>query len=101
MPYFNKSTSDLSLAQIALLTALIKGPSYYNPYGSHLAELLVAKSSLEVHGIVRWRSKTENIDHIKPTLHLHECDLRDAAAVTAVMSEVRPDVTFHFNMFLS
>ncbi|MFH1401668.1 MAG: transglycosylase domain-containing protein [Parcubacteria group bacterium] len=41
--YFKKSASDLSLAQIAILTALIKGPSYYSPYGSHQAELLARK----------------------------------------------------------
>jgi 1A family penicillin-binding protein len=41
--YFNKSVSELSLAQAAVLTAMIKGPSYYSPYGSHKAELLVRK----------------------------------------------------------
>jgi 1A family penicillin-binding protein len=41
--YFKKSVSDLSLAQAAVLTALIKGPSYYNPYGLHKIELLARK----------------------------------------------------------
>ncbi len=41
--YFKKSASDLSLAQAAILAALIKGPSYYSPYGSHQSELLVRK----------------------------------------------------------
>ncbi len=42
--YFKKSASDLSLAQAAILAALIKGPSYYSPYGSHQPELLARKN---------------------------------------------------------
>ena len=37
--FFNKSAKDLTLAQSAALTALIKAPSYYSPYGSHQDEL--------------------------------------------------------------
>ena len=33
--------------------------------GSHLAEYLLKRSDLEIHGIQRWRSKTENIDPLK------------------------------------
>ena len=29
--YFNKDIIDLSLEQMAILVALLKGPSYYNP----------------------------------------------------------------------
>ncbi len=41
--YFNKPASDLSLAQSALLTALVQAPSYYSPYGSHKTGLLQRK----------------------------------------------------------
>lgn len=41
--YFKKSAANLSLAQAAVLAAVIKGPSYYNPYGSRQAELLARK----------------------------------------------------------
>lgn len=41
--YFNKSSSDLSLAQAATLTALIPAPSYYSPYGSNKKLLLERK----------------------------------------------------------
>lgn len=41
--YFNKSASDLSIAQAATLTALIPAPSYYSPYGSHKNLLLQRK----------------------------------------------------------
>jgi len=41
--YFNKPASDLSIAESALLTAILPGPSYYSPYGSHKEELLARK----------------------------------------------------------
>ncbi len=41
--YFNKTTKELSLAETAVLAALIKAPSYYSPFGSHLDELLGRK----------------------------------------------------------
>jgi len=37
--FFNKTSSDLTLAQITLLAALPQAPSFYSPYGSHLDEL--------------------------------------------------------------
>ena len=44
--YFNKSASNLSLAQSAVLTALIPAPSYYSPYGSHKNLLLKRKDTI-------------------------------------------------------
>jgi len=41
--YFNKPASDLSIAESALLTAVLPGPSYYSPYGSHKEELFAKK----------------------------------------------------------
>lgn len=63
--------------------------------GSHLAEWALQQEDVEVHGIVRWRSKTENIDHFRHRLQLHECDLRDPVAVTAVIHAVKPVKLFH------
>lgn len=63
--------------------------------GSHLAELLLGMKGIEVYGIERWRSKTENIEHINRDLVLHECDIRDASSVIKVLEEVRPDRIFH------
>lgn len=62
--------------------------------GSHLAELLLAKG-LEVYGIKRWRSKTENIDHIMEQLHLREADMRDGHSLFEVIKEVKPHYVFH------
>lgn len=63
--------------------------------GSHLAEFLLQKPGIEIHGIERWRSKTDNIDHIKDRLIMHECDLRDASSVSKVIDAVRPERIFH------
>ncbi len=41
--YFNKPASDLSVAQAAVLTALVPAPSWYSPYGSHKEQLLARK----------------------------------------------------------
>lgn len=63
--------------------------------GSHLAEHLLGLGTVEVHGIERWRSKTDNIDHIKSKLIMHECDIRDASSVRKVIEAVAPDRIFH------
>jgi 1A family penicillin-binding protein len=44
--FFNKSVRELSLAESALLAALLKAPSYYSPYGLHFNELENRKNSL-------------------------------------------------------
>lgn len=62
--------------------------------GSHLAELCIAREDCEVFGTYRWRSRRENIDHIKD-LQLVEADLLDASAVYGALSSVRPDWIFH------
>jgi len=38
--YFAKSAKDLSIAEAAVLAAMIQRPSYFSPYGSHVDELL-------------------------------------------------------------
>ena len=44
--YFNKHAEDLTLAESALLAALIQAPSYYSPYGNHPEELMARKDSV-------------------------------------------------------
>ncbi|MDP2741066.1 MAG: PBP1A family penicillin-binding protein [bacterium] len=44
--YFNKSSSDVSLAEAATLAAVIPAPSYYSPYGLHKNELLQKKDRI-------------------------------------------------------
>ena len=63
--------------------------------GSHLADYLVARGDVEVFGIYRWRSRMDNVEHLRDRVRLVECDLRDASAVRRVLRDVRPDRIFH------
>ncbi|MDO9465272.1 MAG: GDP-mannose 4,6-dehydratase [bacterium] len=63
--------------------------------GSHLADYTLAKRNVEVYGTIRWRSKTENIEHIKDKLHLVQCNLNDASSVNDLIVDIRPDKIFH------
>jgi GDP-4-dehydro-6-deoxy-D-mannose reductase len=63
--------------------------------GSHLADYCLEKKGLEVYGIIRWRSRTENVEHMQNKVRLLECDLRDATSTRDVIDEVRPDYIFH------
>jgi GDP-4-dehydro-6-deoxy-D-mannose reductase len=64
--------------------------------GSHLVDYLLTRGDCEIHGIWRWRSRTENIEHLKPgDIALHECDLRDATSTFDTVAKVKPDWIFH------
>lgn len=63
--------------------------------GSHLADYLVARGDIEVFGTRRWRSRMENVLHLRDRVTLVECDLRDPVAVRRMLTEVRPDRIFH------
>jgi len=63
--------------------------------GSHLADYLLDMGGVEIYGIERWRSKTENIDHIKGRIKLIECDIRDSSSVDKVIKQTKPDKIFH------
>jgi len=62
--------------------------------GSHLAEYLL-KEGHEVYGIARWRSKTENIDHILSRIHLLNADIRDGYSLQRAFKKVKPNYCFH------
>lgn len=62
--------------------------------GSHLTELLL-NEGVEVYGIQRWRSKTENIEHIKDKIKIEEADLLDAHSLYTVIDKIKPDYIFH------
>jgi GDP-4-dehydro-6-deoxy-D-mannose reductase len=63
--------------------------------GSHLVDYLLTIPGVEISGILRWRSRTENIEHFKDKVRLMECDLRDASSVRDTIDELRPDRIFH------
>lgn len=62
--------------------------------GSHLAEYALARGA-KVFGSYRWRSKTENIDHLRDRLELIECDLRDLSSVQHLVERAAPDAIVH------
>lgn len=72
--------------------ALITGITGF--VGSHMAELLL-REGVEVYGIQRWRSKSENIEHIKDKIKFEEADLLDAHSLYTVIDKIKPDYIFH------
>jgi len=63
--------------------------------GSHVAEYLLSLKNAEVFGIYRWRSRTENIEHIASKIKFFECDSKDAISVREVIKKVKPDRIYH------
>jgi GDP-4-dehydro-6-deoxy-D-mannose reductase len=64
--------------------------------GSHLAELLAAEHpEVEVFGTYRWRSRMDNIEHLRGSFQLLETDLRDYTSVARALDRARPDFIFH------
>jgi GDP-4-dehydro-6-deoxy-D-mannose reductase len=62
--------------------------------GSHLADYALAQGA-GVYGSSRWRSKTDNIEHIRDRITLVECDLRDLSSVHHLLELTAPDWVFH------
>ena len=62
--------------------------------GSHFAEFLLARGA-EVFGSVRWRSKMDNIEHLRRRLTLIESDLRDFFSVRNLLEQSQPDYIIH------
>lgn len=62
--------------------------------GSHLAEHLLNQGH-EVWGTYRWRSRQENIEHIRDKVKLLYADLNDQACLKDVIRESEPDCIFH------
>ena len=62
--------------------------------GSHLSEFALERGA-DVIGSLRWRSKTEHIEHLRERVNLVECDLRDLLSVRALLEQARPDYIVH------
>jgi GDP-4-dehydro-6-deoxy-D-mannose reductase len=62
--------------------------------GSHFAEYALTRGCLVV-GSSRWRSNTENIDHLRGRVELVECNLRDMSSATHLVETARPDRVIH------
>lgn len=62
--------------------------------GSYVAEHALAQGA-EVFGSIRWRSKTDNIDHLRSKVTLIESDLRDLSSVRALLEAANPTHVIH------
>jgi GDP-4-dehydro-6-deoxy-D-mannose reductase len=62
--------------------------------GSHMAEYALAHGAT-VFGSARWRSRTENIEHLKDKIELVECDLRDVASTRRLLEKSSPTHVVH------
>lgn len=63
--------------------------------GSHLADHLLERSDLQIFGLYRWRSRTENVAHLLDKIQLIEGDIADASAMHRALEISRPDWIFH------
>ena len=64
--------------------------------GSYLAEVLLSKG-YEVHGLIRRAStcNTQRIQHILPSLTLHDGDMSDFGSLVRVLELVKPDELYN------
>ena len=64
--------------------------------GSHLADYVLERHpSVEVHGLIRWRSPLDNIRGIESKIVLHQAELRDLNSLVGLLRTVQPEWIFH------
>ncbi len=76
------------------MRVLITGVSGFA--GSHLVEYLKTNHpEVQISGLIRVRSRMENIEHLLKDIDLVECDLLDFPSVHAALEKIRPARIFH------
>jgi GDP-4-dehydro-6-deoxy-D-mannose reductase len=64
--------------------------------GSHLADFILEEhADVRVYGMIRWRSRRENIRHLQDSIELVEADLKDMVSMKKCLAHVKPDRIFH------
>ena len=64
--------------------------------GSHLADYILENfPEVQILGLARWRSPTDNIRHILNKISLQFGDLLDPFSLKTILSNHKPDVIFH------
>ncbi len=69
--------------------------------GSHLADFLLANTNWDIHGMCRWRSPLDNVEHLldrankKDRVHFINGDLCDYISLQNAVEESAPDYVFH------
>jgi GDP-4-dehydro-6-deoxy-D-mannose reductase len=63
--------------------------------GGHLAEALLARPGVELHGLSRRARWGEEWRHLEGRARLWSCDLCDAAGLRARLADIRPEFVYH------
>ncbi len=69
--------------------------------GSHLTDYLLKSTDYKIYGLVRWRSRMENLFHLSTTIQsgerieLIQGDLKDESSLDRALRTARPDIIFH------
>ncbi|MFA4828272.1 MAG: GDP-mannose 4,6-dehydratase [Thermodesulfovibrionales bacterium] len=69
--------------------------------GSHLADFLLENTDWDIHGMCRWRSPLDNVEHLldrankKDRLYFLNGDMCDYISLQNAVEECRPDYVFH------
>jgi GDP-4-dehydro-6-deoxy-D-mannose reductase len=64
--------------------------------GSHLADFILEEhTDVQVYGMIRWRSRRENIRHLQDKVELVEADLKDMVSLKKCLAQIKPDRIFH------
>jgi GDP-mannose 4,6-dehydratase len=64
--------------------------------GSHLADYILANfPEVQILGLVRWRSPTDNIRYILDKITLEFGDLLDSPSLKTILLKQKPDIIFH------
>ena len=69
--------------------------------GSHLADYLLANTDWDIYGVCRWRSPSDNVQHLferannKDRVFFQYADLNDLVSLLKAVQEVQPDYVFH------
>jgi len=64
--------------------------------GSHLADFLIHKDNLDIHGMdIFGKEKSSNLGELLGKIKFHGCDLTDKLSVHKLIKEIKPDKIFH------
>ncbi len=69
--------------------------------GSHLCDFLLENTDWDIHGMCRWRSPLDNVDHLlerankNDRVHFLHGDLNDYVSLVNAIEESKPDYVFH------
>src|SRR5579884_1432303 len=83
------------MSQRALITGIT------GMVGSHLADYLLSNTNWEIHGMARWRSPMDNVEHLVGRVNrgdgvfFHYADLNDYSSLIEVIRKVQPQYVFH------